>query len=141
MKSRKALTVLVAAILILPLLTGCGPKKVDVALTTYAITPSTNSVSSGDVTFHIHNDATDLTHEFVVFKTDLPEDQLPLTAEGIVDEENPGVTLIDEAEEITPGTSKDLTVTLESGNYVLVCNTDSDQQHYQHGMHAAFTVK
>jgi uncharacterized cupredoxin-like copper-binding protein len=112
-----------------------------VALTTYKITPATNTANAGEITFHLHNDATDLTHEFVVFKTDLPEDQLPLTAEGIVDENAAGLTLIDEAEDIEPGQSKDLTVTLDPGNYVLVCNTDTDQQHYMHGMHTAFTVK
>jgi uncharacterized cupredoxin-like copper-binding protein len=141
MKMRRISVLLILALALPPVLAACGPSKVDVALTTYKIAPSKSSISAGPVTFHIHNDATDLTHEFVVFKTDLPEDQLPLNAEGIVDEEAEGLTLIDEAEEITPGTSKDLTVTLEAGNYVLVCNTNHDQMHYTHGMHTAFTVK
>jgi len=140
MKFRNWLTFLVLALLTVPLLAACGPKKVDVALTTYKITPDTTSANSGEITFHIHNDATDLTHEFVVFKTDIPEDQLPLNDEGVVDEETAGITLIDEAEDIEPGASTDLTVTLDPGNYVLVCNTDSDELHYQHGMHIAFTV-
>jgi uncharacterized cupredoxin-like copper-binding protein len=140
MKLRNGLTFLVLAILVVPLLVACGSKSIDVALTTYKITPSETSVNSGEVTFHIHNDATDLTHEFVVFKTDLPADQLPLNDEGVVDEETAGITLIDEAEDIEPGASTDLTVTLDPGNYVLVCNTDSDQLHYQHGMYEAFTV-
>ena len=77
----------------------------------------------------------------MIFKTDLPADQLPLTDEGIVDEEGAGITAIDEVEDVTPGTSKDLTVNLDPGNYVLLCNIDSDELHYQHGMHTPFTVK
>ena len=73
----------------------------DVALTTYKITLSTASAKAGEVVFHVHNDAVDQVHEFVVFKTDLPEDQLPLTSEGIVDEEGAGITFIDEVEDVT----------------------------------------
>ena len=141
MKTNKLPVYIALMILIVPLLTACGPAKVDVSLTTYKITLDKDSIPAGEVTFHIHNDATDLTHEFVIFKTDLPSDQLPLTSEGIVDEEASGITLIDEAEDIEPGMSTDLSVNLEAGNYALVCNTDSDQMHYQHGMHTSFTVK
>ena len=84
MKSRKLLTFLALVILIVPVLTACGPTKIDVGLTTYKITMSKTSASSGDIVFHVHNDATDLTHEFVIFKTDLPADQLPLTAEALL---------------------------------------------------------
>jgi uncharacterized cupredoxin-like copper-binding protein len=141
MNSRKLLTFLVLVILIVPVLTACGPSKVDVGLTTYKITMSKTSASSGDIVFHVHNDATDLTHEFVIFKTDLPEDQLPLTAEGTVDEEGAGVTHIDEVE-VEPGQASDLAVNLEPGNYVMICNiNDNNEQHYMHGMHQAFTVK
>ena len=141
MKFKRLLPSVLLAVLVVTALSACGPSKVDVALTTYEITPDKTSVGAGEVTFHVHNDATDLTHEFVVFKTDLPADQLPLTDEGIVDEEAAGITLIDEVEDVEPGMSADLTVTLEPGNYVLVCNIDSDEMHYQHGMHIPFTVK
>lgn len=141
MKSRKTYIFLALFILLVPILAACGgPQTIDAALTTYKITLSKNTAKAGEVTFHVHNDATDLTHEFVVFKTDLPADQLPLTAEGIVDEEAPGITAIDEVEDIEPGASADLTVNLESGNYVLLCNVDSDQLHYSHGMHVAFSI-
>ena len=141
MKSRKLLTFLALVILIVPVLTACGPAKIDVGLTTYKIEMSKTSANSGDIVFHVHNDATDLTHEFVIFKTDLPEDQLPLTADGAVDEEGAGVTHIDEVE-VEPGQASDLAVNLESGNYVMICNiNDNNEQHYMHGMHQAFTVK
>ena len=142
MKSKKFLSVLALAVFVIPLLTACGgPSQVDAALTSYAIALDTDSVKAGDVIFHVHNDATDLTHEMVIFKTDLPPDQLPLTDEGIVDEEGAGITFIDEVEDVEPGMSVDLAVTLEAGNYVILCNVDSDQLHYQHGMYVAFTVK
>ncbi len=141
MKSRKLLTFLALVILIVPVLTACGPTKIDVGLTTYKIEMSKTSASSGDIVFHVHNDATDLTHEFVIFKTDLPADQLPLTAENAVDEEGAGVTHIDEVE-VKPGEAADLAVNLAPGNYVMICNiNDNNEQHYMHGMHQAFTVK
>lgn len=134
--------VALVSLLMASALAGCasGPTKVDVALTTYKITLSTASAKAGEVVFHVHNDAVDQVHEFVVFKTDLPEDQLPLTSEGIVDEEGAGITFIDEVEDVTQGTSKDLTVTLEPGRYVLLCNT-SENMHYSHGMHTVFMVQ
>jgi uncharacterized cupredoxin-like copper-binding protein len=141
MKTPKSFQMLMVVVLLSAFaLAGCGPSKVDVSLTTYKITLSTDSVNAGEVVFHVTNDATDLVHEFVIFKTDLPEDQLPLTAENIVDEEGAGITFINEVEDVEQGTSKDLTVTLEPGRYVLLCNT-AEKLHYQHGMHIVFTVK
>ena len=143
MKTIKSFQMLiVAAILAVSALAGCssGPSKVDVSLTTYVITLSTDSVKAGEVVFHVTNNATDLVHEFVIFKTDLPEDQLPLTAENIVDEAGAGITFINEVEDVEQGTSKDLTVTLEPGRYVLLCNT-AENNHYTRGMHIVFTVK
>jgi len=142
MKTLKSFQMLmVVALLATTALAGCsGPSKVDVSLTTYAITLSTDSVKAGEVAFHVTNNATDQVHEFVIFKTDLPEDQLPLTAENIVDEAGAGITFINEVEDVEQGTSKDLAVTLEPGRYVLVCNT-AINNHYTHGMHKVFTVK
>jgi uncharacterized cupredoxin-like copper-binding protein len=142
MKTRKSFQLfMVVAMLAVSALTGCGgPSKVDVSLTTYKITLSTDSVKAGEVVFHVTNDATDLVHEFVIFKTDLPEDQLPLTAENIVDEAGAGITFINEDEDVAQGTSKDRSVTLEPGRYVLLCNTALNN-HYTRGMHIVFTVK
>jgi len=142
MKYRKLFTFLALAILVVPVLAACGgPAKVDVALTTYKITLSKNTANAGDIVFHVHNDATDLKHEFVIFKTDLAPDSLPLNSEGAVDEEGAGVTHVDEVE-VEVGQSADLPVNLQAGNYVLICNiNDNNEQHYQHGMYVAFTVK
>lgn len=141
MKSKRLVIFAALVILIVPVLTACGPQKIDVALTTYKIAMSTTDARSGDIVFHVHNDATDLIHEFVIFKTDLPADQLPMNSEGAVDEEGAGVTHVDEVE-VEPGQAADLAVNLESGNYVMICNiNDNNEMHYTHGMYQAFTVK
>ena len=144
MKTQLPLRLIILAVLAVLALSACSSnnKPVDVTLSTYKIVVDRNSTSSGDVTFHIHNDSDDgKTHEFVIFKTDLPEDQLPMTSEGVVDEEGAGVTHIDEREDIEAGSAVDMTVNLAPGNYVLLCNIDSTELHYQHGMHTAFVVK
>ena len=87
----------------------------------------------GDVTFDVQNEA-EQTHEFVVIKTDLAEDALPLNDEG-VDEEGEGVEVIDDVES---GGSQSLTVDLDAGSYDLICNLPG---HYAQGMHAPFTVE
>lgn len=77
-------------------------------------------------------------HEFVIFKTDLAPDMLPLSEDGTeVDEEGAGVAAVDELEDIIAGSSHDLPVTLEAGKYVFICNLPA---HYGLGMHAAFEV-
>jgi len=139
MKFRKLFISITLFVLMTALLVACGPTEVDAGLTSYNIALSQDSASSGEITFHVHNDATDLKHEFVIFKTDLAPDQLPLNDEGVVDENGQGVTAIDEVE-LEPGEAQDLTVTLDSGNYVIICNIDSDEMHYAHGMHTPFTV-
>lgn len=108
-------------------------------LAEWSITPDPTSAPAGQVTFDISNEGANV-HEFVVFRTDLPEDQLPTTEEQgatVVDEQAGGLELVDEVEDIAPGASATLSVELEAGNYVLVCNVPG---HYAKGMHATFTV-
>jgi uncharacterized cupredoxin-like copper-binding protein len=148
MKAKKSLPVfLVLALFVMPLLTSCGPKKIDATLTTYTLVLSSNTAPAGKVTFHVTNAATDQNHEFVIFKTDLPEDQLPLKDDGngvmMIDEEGAGVKHIDEIpdSDLPPGATKDLTVDLQPGRYVIVCNlVKNSTSHYHEGMHAVFTV-
>ena len=103
----------------------------------FAVAASPASVPAGAVTFTVTNDGPS-THEFVVFKTDLAPDGLPLTAEGdTVDEEGEGLEAVDEIEDIEAGTSPTLTVDLDAGSYVLICNITG---HYDAGMHTALTV-
>ena len=109
---------------------------IGVAESDYKIVPEESSAAAGELTFDIHNDA-EQTHEFVIFKTDLAADELPTNADGDVDEEGEGVEHIDEIEDVTAGSDKSLTVTLDAGNYVFICNLPG---HYRQGMHVTFTV-
>jgi uncharacterized cupredoxin-like copper-binding protein len=151
MKTKKPLAMFLAlTLLMVPILTACGPTKINVTLTTYTLTLSANTASAGKVTFHVTNTATDQKHEFVIFKTDLPEDQLPLVDSGDgsgtmrIDEEGAGVEHIDEIpdSDLPAGATKDLTVDLQPGRYVIVCNlVVNGISHFMRGMHAVFTVK
>ena len=128
-----------AAVLFAFVAVSCGGDEGTVGVTEedFTITPDESSAAAGDVTFDVQNDAEQL-HEFVVFKTDLAPDALPTDDEGLVDEEGEGLELIDEIEDIEGGSSQSLTVNLDAGNYVLICNLPG---HYAEGMHAAFTVE
>jgi uncharacterized cupredoxin-like copper-binding protein len=143
MKSQKSFSiVLVLALFVMPLLTACGPQKVSVILETYKMTLSTYSVPAGKVAFHITNAATDQKHEFLVFKTDLPVDQLPTTPDGKVDESSTTAVKVFDSGELDPGKSVDMTQDFVAGNYVVICNMlEKGVSHYQQGMRAAFTIK
>lgn len=138
------LAALVAALALVSTACSSGGESVDVTLQEFAVIPSTASVSSGEVTFNATNEGPNDVHEFVVFKTDLAPDALPTDADGVVDEEGEGLELVDEIEDIEVGDEASLTVDLDAGNYVLICNIyDEDEQeaHYQEGMRTGFTVE
>lgn len=112
---------------------------VNATLADFSIKLDPDSASSGKVEFQIKNTATQ-THEFVVFKTDLAEDKLPMASSGSeVDEEGAGVEAIDEKEDIAGGETDELNIDdLAAGKYVIICNVPA---HYAAGMHTSFTVK
>ena len=119
-----------------------GGTNIDVTLQEFAVLPSTPSASAGEVTFHVTNNGPDDVHEFVIVKTDLAPDALPTTEDGSVDEAGEGIEPVDEIEDIAVGASEDLTVTLEAGNYVLLCNiVEAGEVHYESGMRTAFSVE
>ncbi len=116
---------------------------VAVSLQEWAVVPAQNSAPAGDVTFEVTNDGPDDVHEFVVLKTDLAPGDLPVDENGVVSEEGEGIEVIDEIEDIPVGDSQDLTVALDPGSYVLLCNIwseDEQEAHYEMGMRVAFTV-
>jgi uncharacterized cupredoxin-like copper-binding protein len=115
--------------------TPAGGSQVNVTLKEWALSPDKTSASAGKITFSATNAGT-VEHEFVVIKTDKAADGLTLSGDA-VDEAASGQTKIDEIAEFAPGTTKTLTLDLQPGNYVLICNVAG---HYQKGVHAAFTV-
>jgi uncharacterized cupredoxin-like copper-binding protein len=127
---------------------GCSDDEttVDVTVQEFAVIPASSSAPAGDVTFDVTNEGPDDTHEFVVFKTDLAPDALPTAEDGSVDEEGEGVELIDEIEDIAVGDTPTLTVSLDAGSYVFICNIVEEEggetiAHYQQGMRVAFTAE
>ena len=87
------------------------------------------------MTFEVHNNGT-MDHVFYVFKTYTDAASLPLSGNA-VDESKAG-TDVGEIDGIAAGSVKTLTLDLQPGNYVLICNSP---RHYQQGMHAAFVVQ
>ena len=78
-----------------------------------------------------------VTHEVVIFRTDLGARALPVDAKGKVDEKGAGVTLITEIENVKPDASGELVADLAAGSYVFACNVDD---HYKRGMTIAVRV-
>jgi len=78
-KFKKFVPLLALILVAVPLLSACGGAsgKVDVSLGIFKIDmPAT--IKAGQVTFHVTNDDTSATHEFVIFKTDLAPGKVPL---------------------------------------------------------------
>ena len=120
-----------------------GP--ISATLKEWQISLSSTTLDAGKITFNITNNG-DKEHEFVVRKTDLQSDKLPLNADGEVSEDAPELSEVgdpSEAAEIKSGsTDRTLAVTLQPGHYVIFCNLHvEDLLHYSKGMHVDFTVK
>jgi uncharacterized cupredoxin-like copper-binding protein len=116
---------------------------VAVTLQEWAVLPTPASTSAGEITFQVTNDGPEDVHEFVILRTDLDAAELPTDEHGAVSEDGEGIEVIDEIEDIPVGESQEITVTLEAGNYVLLCNIydeDEDEAHFQQGMRTAFSV-
>jgi high-affinity iron transporter len=75
------------------------PGAIKIAASEYTFTPSTLTAPSGSVTFEVTNTGT-TEHEFEILK---------------------GETVIDEVEGLVPGLTRNLTVTLQPGDYTYVC--------------------
>lgn len=119
--------------------------EVNANLAEYTIAPDVDTAPAGSVTFNASNiGSTD--HELVIIKTDLAEGALPTAADSSVDEAGPGVEAIDEIAEFAAQGEESLTVELDAGNYVLICNVVEEAasgvavSHYQEGMHTTFVV-
>jgi uncharacterized cupredoxin-like copper-binding protein len=123
---------------------GAATGPISATLKEWQISLSSTTHSAGAITFNITNNG-DKEHEFVVRKTTLKADALPLNADGEVSEAAPELTAVGEPSElaeIKPGsTDGTLTVTLQPGHYVIFCNLHVEELlHYQKGMHVDLTV-
>jgi len=117
--------------------TGCAG-NVNVTLKDFAVSVDHASAAAGDVTFCVDS-VGPTTHEFKVVKSDGDPGSFAL--------EQPMRQKVDESAievvgAIPPMRTTDdvqtLTITLEAGSYVLMCNVPT---HYMLGMRTAFTVE
>ena len=131
---------LVAGLALLP--AACSPTEpgasgpvFDVTIRDFKVRPSSPTAPAGVVTLSVSNIGP-TTHEFVVVRTNLPDDELPIGADGLsVDEDR--LDDVDEIEGVEDGSTEQVTVRLEPGRYVFFCNFEG---HYLAGMHAAVRV-
>jgi uncharacterized cupredoxin-like copper-binding protein len=131
---------LVAALLAPFLLVACRSETpqgtpVDVTLKNFDITPDAREVTAGDVVLRVHNDAP-MTHEFIVVRTDLPADRLPIGRDGLSVNED-WLSAIGELDEVPAASDGSLALSLLPGNYVFFCNLEG---HYLGGMHGVLEV-
>ena len=111
---------------------------VNVLLEDFKVRQAAAVVPAGTVRFRILNQGP-TSHEFIVVRTDRAPDKLPLQRDGLtVNEDAPGIDLLDEAEGLDIDDRRNLVLDLAAGNYVLYCNLEG---HYLGGMRAAFTVR
>jgi uncharacterized cupredoxin-like copper-binding protein len=111
---------------------------VNVLLEDFKVRQDAAVVPAGTVSFRILNQGP-TSHELIVVRTDRAPDKLPLQRDGLtVNEEAPGIELLDEVEGLDIDDRQTLVLDLAAGNYVLYCNLEG---HYLGGMHAAFTVR
>ena len=106
-------------------------KTVKVVLNEWKLIPTPVRVPAGKVTFVAHNTGK-LEHEFVVMRTSLAPDALPMQGN-----EAKEIGVKGEIADIAPGQTKRVTLTLKAGKYVLICNIPG---HYMAGQRAAFRV-
>ncbi len=111
---------------------------VNVLLDDFRVWQDAAVVPAGTVSFRILNQGP-TTHELIVVRTDLAPDKLPLQPDGLtVNEEAPGIDLLDEVEGLDIDDRETLALRLAPGHYVLYCNLEG---HYLGGMHEALTVR
>lgn len=115
-----------------------GSADTDVIVTLHddGITLSETSVTAGELRFEGVNQGS-LIHEFEVFGVPEGVDADALPLDGDTARADELLEVIDEVEDIAPGTSAGLSLDLEPGTYAVMCNLPG---HYANGMHATFTV-
>jgi uncharacterized cupredoxin-like copper-binding protein len=111
---------------------------VNVRLEDFKVQPDAAVVPAGTVRLRILNHGP-TSHEFIVVRTDRAPDRLPLQSDGLtVNEDAPGIDLLDEVDGLDIDDRQTLVLRLTPGNYVLYCNLEG---HYLGGMHASLAVR
>ncbi len=107
---------------------------VAVSLTDNVVTLGAAIVAPGKVTFTVKNTGS-VVHSLVVLKTNLAHDKIPADPQDASRADERGK--VAGSGQIAAGETKEFTVDLSSGKYVVMCN---EPAHYLVGMHTALTV-
>jgi uncharacterized cupredoxin-like copper-binding protein len=115
---------------------------VTVSLKEWSVEASAQQVKPGTVTFVVSNAGT-MPHDFVVIKSDLPPEQLPVDADGRVIESK--VNTLGRIDAFAAGSTQSLSLDLTPGKYLLICNVvdasgSKPVSHYRNGMVASLLV-
>jgi uncharacterized cupredoxin-like copper-binding protein len=134
----RLLTPLIALMLVVaacstPAESAPADSQVVAEMTDYKITVNVPSAKAGKVKIGVRNLAA-MEHSFEVIKTDLPQDKLPVDGASAKAKEDGKVG---EIKSLPAGKSGAVTLDLQPGKYVFICNIAG---HYQLGMHTGFTV-
>lgn len=120
------------------ILGGCAPEAVDaevvyVDLADFTVTLDRDTVPAGTVEFIVRNDGPSL-HEIEIFSGADSGDDL-VVVNNVAD--TTGLELVDEVENVLVDGITRLTVNLEPGTYLVVCNLP---EHFGEGMWTTLTV-
>ena len=110
-----------------------GKGQIRADLREHVISLTSTEVRAGTVTFQVRNGGS-IAHDFIVIKTDLAPDKLPVDANTQKARDEGRVGGVDE---LAPGTTANLRLDLAPGHYVIICNVPT---HYQLGMRTELRV-
>ena len=110
-----------------------------IVLDEWAVKPQRTRARPGTVTFVVRNEG-DVTHGFVVIRTDIEKDELPrLPNDEGVDESD--LDVVGRIDRIAPGETSQIVVELEEGQYLILDNTFANgESYYLNGMYNEFEV-
>jgi uncharacterized cupredoxin-like copper-binding protein len=121
---------------------GGGPQAsadgVAVTLHEFTVDVSDTTLAPASTKLNIQNSGS-VVHELEVFTVPSGVDPAAIpVVNGVADTGGAGMTVVDEVENIAPSTRATLTVNLQPGTYVFMCNLPT---HYGLGMHTTVTVQ
>jgi uncharacterized cupredoxin-like copper-binding protein len=111
-----------------------GGEAVQIDLIDFGISAEPAVVAAGSIDLAIANDG-QIVHEVEIFGGAFPDQELEIS-NSVAD--TTGLDLIDEVEDVLPSTTARLTVELEPGTYLVICNLPG---HYAKGMSTSITVE
>ena len=111
--------------------------KLTITMTEFAFTPKDAAAPAGAITITAPNNGK-VTHELVLIRTDLATSALPLKGTDVDEAAFPESVLPGEIPDVGPGQTKNVTVTLPAGRYIMLCNVEG---HYKAGMVGTLTVQ